>query len=560
MLKAKHVKNKKMITIQQELHSYGICNIKHIFYNSSYNELRNHETQLSLTRHEKGYITDRGAVAIDTGKFTGRSPQDKYIVREPSSEKNIWWATDTNGSDNKPITQKVWEHLKHISLQQLSSKKIYVVDCFCGANRNARLSIRFVVEVAWQAHFIKNMFIRPSQKELHHFKPDFIVLNASKTTNNIWKKQYLNSEVFIAFHLAENMAVIGGTWYGGEMKKGIFSIMNYYLPLKDIASMHASANQGKNGDTALFFGLSGTGKTTLSTDPSRALIGDDEHGWDENGIFNFEGGCYAKVINLSKKNEPDIYHAIKRNALLENVVFNSSTGKVDFNDYSKTENTRVSYPLYHIENSIKPISCGTHPKKIIFLTADAFGVLPPVAKLSREQTQYHFLSGFTSKLSGTERGVTTPTPTFSACFGAPFLLLHPIVYAQELIKKIEKYNTEAFLVNTGWIGGPFGIGKRIDIPTTRKIITAILDNSIHKSTYDLLPVFHLSIPTFLQGIERDVLNPCNIWPRKDEWEEAANDLALKFINNFEKFSDTSVGKKLVHAGPQVSKLPVSELI
>ncbi|MBX3042143.1 MAG: phosphoenolpyruvate carboxykinase (ATP) [Candidatus Kapabacteria bacterium] len=537
-----------------DLSKYGINDVAEIYYNPSYDEIYKHETNQSLEGYERGYITNLGAVAVDTGIFTGRSPKDKYIVRDETTENTVWWANPQPGkksSDNKPISTEVWSSLKELSVNQLSGKKLYVVDGFAGANPETRLSVRFIMEVAWQAHFVKNMFIRPSDEELENFTPDFIVMNASKTVNPNWNEQGLNSEVFVAFNLHERMAVIGGTWYGGEMKKGIFSIMNYYLPLKGIASMHCSANMGKSGDTAVFFGLSGTGKTTLSTDPHRMLIGDDEHGWDDNGVFNFEGGCYAKCINLDPEKEPDIYGAIKRDALLENVVFDKETGVIDFSSSAKTENTRVSYPLNHIDNIVKPVSKGGHPDKVIFLTADAFGVLPPVSRLTKEQTEYHFLSGYTAKLAGTERGVTEPTPSFSSCFGNAFLMLHPTIYARELTRKMEMCNSRAYLVNTGWIGGPAGVGRRIDIPSTRAIIDAILDGSIENAEFEELPIFGLMIPKSLHDVESRILNPRNLWENPTEWDAQASKLAAKFIKNFENFTDTEHGLSLVAAGPKL---------
>ncbi|MDX9789927.1 MAG: phosphoenolpyruvate carboxykinase (ATP) [Candidatus Kapaibacterium sp.] len=537
-----------------DLGQYGISNVVEIYYNSTFDELYKHETNPELQGYERGFVTNLGAVAVDTGIFTGRSPKDKYIVRDETTENTVWWANQQSGkksSDNKPITTEVWNNLKDLSSKQLSGKKLYVVDGFAGANKDTRLSVRFIMEVAWQAHFVKNMFIRPSDEELENFKPDFVVLNASKAVNPNWKEQGLNSEVFVAFNLHERMAVIGGSWYGGEMKKGIFSVMNYYLPLKGIASMHCSANMGKAGDTAVFFGLSGTGKTTLSTDPHRMLIGDDEHGWDDHGIFNFEGGCYAKCINLDPNKEPDIYKAIRKDALLENVVFDEKTGEIDFSSAAKTENTRVSYPLYHIENIVKPVSKGGHPDKVIFLTADAFGVLPPVSRLTKEQTEYHFLSGYTAKLAGTERGVTEPTPSFSSCFGNAFLLLHPTIYAKELTRKMELNNSRAYLVNTGWIGGPAGIGRRIDIPSTRAIINSILDGSIEDSDFEQLPIFGLFIPKTLHNVNSKLLNPRNLWENPTDWDAQASKLAGKFIKNFENFTDTQHGVSLVSAGPSL---------
>ncbi len=534
-----------------DLSRYGIFNVEKIYHNISYEELYLHETDSSLNGYERGFETSTGAIAVDTGEFTGRSPKDKYIVREPSSENHVWWTSATSKNDNKPISPEIWESVKQTAVMQLSGKKLYVMDCFCGANPDTRLKVRFIMEVAWQAHFVKNMFIRPTDKELIGFEPDFVTFTASKATNPLWKEQRLNSEVIAAFNLGEGMSVILGTWYGGEMKKGIFSVMNYFLPLQNIASMHCSANVGEKDDTAVFFGLSGTGKTTLSADPKRALIGDDEHGWDDHGVFNLEGGCYAKTIKLSEEKEPDIFHAIKRDALLENVVFDEKTGELDYDNASKTENTRVSYPIYHIDNIVKPVSRAGHAKKIIFLTADAFGVLPPVAKLTHKQAQYHFLSGFTAKLAGTERGVTTPQPTFSACFGAAFLLLHPTRYAEELVRKVEKYGATAYLVNTGWIGGPYGTGKRIDLPSTRAIIDSILDGSIDGEEYESIPVFNLAIPKNVSGVENKFLNPRNSWPVASDWDNAARELAAKFIANFEKYTDTQHGKDLVAAGPKL---------
>ncbi|MDO9339777.1 MAG: phosphoenolpyruvate carboxykinase (ATP) [Bacteroidales bacterium] len=535
----------------KDLIKYGIQDIIEIVYNPSYNLLFAEETKPGLNKYEKGIITRTGAVSVDTGIFTGRSPKDKYVVLDDKTRDTVWWKSDmAKVSDNKPISREIWNHCKNISAKQLSGKKLFVIDCFCGANENTRLSVRFILEVAWQAHFVKNMFIRPEPEELNDFKPDFVVLNASKATNPDWQKQGLNSENFILFNLTEGMAVIGGTWYGGEMKKGIFSIMNYYLPLKGIASMHCSANVGKNGDTAIFFGLSGTGKTTLSTDPERALVGVDEHGWDEDGIFNFEGGCYAKCIKLSKKNEPDIYNAIKRDALLENLVV-LSDGTIDFNDESKTENTRVSYPIYHINNIVKPISKAGHAKKVIFLSADSFGVLPPVSRLTEEQTRYYFLSGYTAKIAGTERGIVEPVPSFSACFGAAFLMLDQIIYAKELTRKMKMHNAEAWLVNTGWMGGPYGTGNRIDLPSTRLIINAILDDSINNCEFITLPVFNLSIPTKIGGVDESILDPGEAWNSPAKWHIAETELALKFINNFSKFAANKETARLADHGPRI---------
>ncbi|MDY0344713.1 MAG: phosphoenolpyruvate carboxykinase (ATP) [Lentimicrobium sp.] len=528
-----------------DLSQYGIENVKELFYNPSFNILFEHEMDPSLEGFEKGILTDTGAVSVDTGVFTGRSPKDKYIVLDEVSKDTIWWST-IGKNDNKPLDPAIWDHLKGLVASELSGKRLYILDAFAGANPDSRLSIRFIVEVAWQAHFIKNMFIRPTEDELENFKPDFVMLNGSKATNPKWKEQGMNSENFVVFNLKERMQVIGGTWYGGEIKKGIFTMMNYYLPLKGIAAMHCSANMGKEGDVAIFFGLSGTGKTTLSADPKRALIGDDEHGWDDDGVFNFEGGCYAKCINLSEENEPDIYHAIRRDALLENLVVRPD-GSIDFADASKTENTRVSYPIYHIENIVKPVSRGGHASKVIFLTADAFGVLPPVSKLTADQTAYHFLSGFTAKLAGTERGVTSPQPTFSACFGNAFLALHPTKYAIELLKRKNNAGAKAYLVNTGWNG----TGKRISIKDTRAIIDAILDGSIDEAPTKMIPYFNLEVPTALKGVNPAVLDPRDTYANAEEWNEKAKDLAKRFIDNFEKYTDSDEGKRLVAAGPKL---------
>lgn len=529
-----------------DLSKYGITDVKEIVYNPSYEQLFEEEMKPGLEGFEKAQLTELDAVNVMTGIFTGRSPKDKYIVYNEASE-DVWWTTPESPNDNKKLSEEAWAYLKEISARQLSGKRLFVMDTFLGANENTRLKVRFIMEVAWQAHFVKNMFLRPTEEELENYgEPDFVVLNASKTTNDRWKEFGMNSNVYTVFNLREKMQVIGGTWYGGEMKKGMFAMMNYYLPKAGIASMHCSANVGKDGDVAIFFGLSGTGKTTLSTDPNRQLIGDDEHGWDDDGVFNFEGGCYAKTINLDKEAEPEIYGAIKRNALLENVTVDEN-GKIDFNDSSVTANTRVSYPIYHIENIVKPVSKAGHAKKVIFLTADAFGVLPPVAKLTREQTKYHFLSGFTAKLAGTERGVTTPQPTFSACFGAAFLSLHPTKYGEELVKKMEQHGAEAYLVNTGWNGS----GKRISIKDTRGIITAILDGSIENAPTKTLPVFNLEIPTELKGVATEILDPRDTYANADEWYEKAKDLAGRFIKNFEKYTDNEEGKSLVAAGPQL---------
>ena len=531
--------------IEQELAQLGITQVKEIVRNPSYEQLFEEEMAPNLEGYEKGVLTDTGAVAVDTGIFTGRSPKDKYIVYDDSSKEHVWWTSDAAKNDNKPMIPETWKSLKELVTSELSGKRLFVIDAFCGASEHHRLAVRIITEVAWQAHFVKNMFIRPTEEELKTFKPDFVVLNGSKVTNPNWKEQGLNSENFVAFNLTEHVQLIGGTWYGGEMKKGMFSMMNYLLPLKGVASMHCSANVGEDGDVAVFFGLSGTGKTTLSTDPKRKLIGDDEHGWDESGVFNYEGGCYAKTINLSAENEPDIYRAIRRDALLENVVVRAD-GSIDFADGSKTENTRVSYPIYHIDNIVEPVSKAGHAKKVIFLTADAFGVLPPVSKLTPEQTKYYFLSGFTAKLAGTERGITEPTPTFSACFGAAFLSLHPTKYAEVLVKRMEAAGAEAYLVNTGWNG----TGKRISIKDTRGIIDAILDGSIEKAEMGELPIFNLAIPKALPNVDPAILDPRDTYADKAQWQTKAVDLADRFVKNFVKYTTNDEGKALVAAGPK----------
>ncbi|NOH29362.1 phosphoenolpyruvate carboxykinase (ATP) [Vibrio mediterranei] len=531
---------------QIDLTKYGITGVTDIVRNPSYEQLFEEETREGLEGYEKGVVTELGAIAVDTGIFTGRSPKDKFIVNDDTTRDTMWWTSDKVKNDNKPMSKKAWDDLKLLVTGQLSNKRLFVIDGYCGANPDTRLCIRIITEVAWQAHFVKNMFIRPTEEELATFEPDFVVMNGAKCTNQKWEEQGLNSENFTVFNLTERMQLIGGTWYGGEMKKGMFAMMNYFLPLKDIASMHCSANMGEEGDVAVFFGLSGTGKTTLSTDPKRALIGDDEHGWDDDGIFNYEGGCYAKTINLSKEAEPDIYNAIRRDALLENVTVRND-GSIDFDDGSKTENTRVSYPLHHIENIVKPVSKGGHANKVIFLSADAFGVLPPVSKLTPEQTKYHFLSGFTAKLAGTERGITEPTPTFSACFGAAFLTLHPTKYAEVLVKRMEAAGAEAYLVNTGWNGS----GKRISIQDTRGIIDAILDGSIEQAETKSIPVFNLEVPTSLPGVDPTILDPRDTYVDPLQWESKAEDLAKRFINNFDKYTDNAEGKSLVAAGPQL---------
>ena len=529
------------------LEKYGITGTTEIVYNPSYEELFVEETKTDLVGYEVGQESELGAVNVMTGIYTGRSPKDKYIVMDENSKDTVWWTTDEYKNDNHPISEDVWAELKKLALAELSNKRLFVVDAFCGANADTRMAIRFIVEVAWQAHFVKNMFIIPTEEELANFEPDFVIYNASKAKVENYKELGLNSETAVAFNITSKEQVILNTWYGGEMKKGMFSMMNYFLPLKGIASMHCSANTDMNGEnTAIFFGLSGTGKTTLSTDPKRLLIGDDEHGWDDNGVFNFEGGCYAKVINLDKESEPDIFNAIRRNALLENVTVDAQ-GKIDFNDKSVTENTRVSYPIEHINNIVRPISAGPAAKNVIFLSADAFGVLPPVSILTPEQTKYYFLSGFTAKLAGTERGITEPTPTFSACFGQAFLELHPTKYAEELVKRMEANGAKAYLVNTGWNG----TGKRISIRDTRGIIDAILDGSILTAETKKIPVFDFEVPTALPGVDPNILDPRDTYADVKEWETKANDLAGRFIKNFAKYEGNEAGKALVAAGPKL---------
>ena len=530
------------------LDKVGITKATEIFHNLSYDELFSHETEADESGFDRGTVTTCGAVAVDTGRFTGRSPKDKYIVRHPDSEKNIWWSG--TGSDNHEISVSVWKELKTITLDRLNGKRLYVMDVFCGANVETRLSIRLVTEVAWMAHFAKNMFIRPTEEEQKDFKPDWTILNACKTSCEKYRELGLNSEVYAAFNIEDRMTVIGGTWYGGEIKKGIFTMMNYFLPLKGIGSFHCSANQGEDGDTALFFGLSGTGKTTLSADPKRKLIGDDEHGWDNEGVFNFEGGCYAKTINLSKENEPDIYDAIKRNALLENVVYDKE-GKIDYFDTSKTENTRVSYPISHIDNIVKPVSKGTHPKNIIFLTCDAFGVLPPVAKLTSEQAKYMYLSGYTAKVAGTEIGIKEPTAAFSPCFGGPFLLVHPTKYGQILGEKMQEHGAKAYLVNTGWSGGAYGKGERMSLKVTRRIIDAIFDGSLEACEFEKYPAFGFEVPKALSGVDGKVLGVRETWADESEYEKTLHNLAKMFQDNFKKYTDTKEGEALVAAGPQL---------
>lgn len=531
-------------SVKGYLKSLGIQPNNTLSINPSYKRLHEDEICESTDINEQGIITDSGAMAIKTGAFTGRSPKDKYIVLDDKTKDTIWWRSKKNGNDNKPITKDVWKILKDLSLKQLSDGKLYIVDAICGADRNYCMRVRFIVQVAWQAHFIKNMFIEPTKEELEDFEPDFTVLNASRTTNPYWEEQGLHSENFVAFNLSERTQLIGGTWYGGEMKKGMFSIMNYYLPRKGIASMHSAANQNKQGEVALFFGLSGTGKTTLSTDANRALIGDDEHGWSKDGVFNFEGGCYAKTLDLDPKKEPEIFNAITHNALLENVPLNENK-QPKFSCRSITENGRVSYPLKHIKNRVKPISQSGHANKILFLTADAFGVLPPVSKLSPEQAQYYYLSGFTAKLAGTELGISQPTPTFSACFGQAFLSLHPTKYAQVLHERMEESKAQAYLVNTGWNG----TGKRFDLSFTRSIVNAILNDQLEEGSLTI-PYFNLLIPNAAPGIHSKQFDPRNTHPSYMEWEKKAQELAKLFIQNFDKFSDTSEGESLVQYGPK----------
>ncbi len=530
-----------------DLTKYGITGTPEIVHNPSYEVLFEEETKAGLEGFEKGQVTELGAVNVMTGIYTGRSPKDKYIVKDAYSADKVWWTTEEYKNDNKPVTEETWAALKEIAKKELSNKRLYVVDGYCGANKATCLKVRFIVEVAWQAHFVTNMFIRPTAEELETFEPDFIVYNASKAKVENYKELGLNSETAVVFNLTSKEQVIINTWYGGEMKKGMFSMMNFFKPLEGIASMHCSANTDmEEKSTAIFFGLSGTGKTTLSTDPKRKLIGDDEHGWDDEGVFNYEGGCYAKVINLDKDSEPDIYNAIKRNALLENVTVDAN-GKIDFADKSVTENTRVSYPIDHIENIVKPVSKGPAAKQVIFLSADAFGVLPPVSILTPEQAQYYFLSGFTAKLAGTERGITEPTPTFSACFGAAFLELHPTKYAEELVKKMEANGAKAYLVNTGWNG----TGKRISIKDTRGIIDAILDGSINSAPTKNIPYFSFEVPTELPGVDPKILDPRDTYADASQWEEKAKDLANRFIKNFSKYTTNEAGKALVAAGPQL---------
>ncbi|MCR5032155.1 MAG: phosphoenolpyruvate carboxykinase (ATP) [Lachnospiraceae bacterium] len=533
-----------------DLSKYGITGVQEIFYNPSYEQLFKDETAADLEGYDKGTVTELGAVNVMTGIYTGRSPKDKFIVMDAKSKDTVWWTTPEYPNDNHPASEEAWKVCKDLAVKQLSGKKLYVVDAFCGANKDTLMAVRFIMEVAWQAHFVTNMFIKPTEEELASFEPNFVVYTASKAKVENYKELGLNSETAVLFNVSSREQVILNTWYGGEMKKGMFSMQNYFLPLQGMASMHCSANTDMNGEhTAIFFGLSGTGKTTLSTDPKRLLIGDDEHGWDDNGVFNLEGGCYAKVIGLDKDSEPDIYNAIKRNALLENVTVDAN-GKIDFDDKSVTENTRVSYPIEHIEKiakNVNKVSSGPAADNVIFLSADAFGVLPPVSILTPEQTQYYFLSGFTAKLAGTERGITEPTPTFSACFGQAFLELHPTKYAEELVKKMQKSGAKAYLVNTGWNG----TGKRITIKDTRGIIDAILNGDIKKAPTKTIPYFNFEVPTELPGVDSGILDPRDTYANASEWETKAKDLSERFIKNFKKYETNEAGKALVAAGPQL---------
>jgi phosphoenolpyruvate carboxykinase (ATP) len=541
------VKQKNLLE-ELGLDSLGIESCAEIIRNPSYETLFEHETHWPEDDWGRGMVTEFGAVNVDTGRFTGRSPKDKYVVEEESSKEHIWW--EKQGSDNTPLDPATWAKLKEISIEQLNGKKLYVVDCFCGAHKGSRLSVRVITEIAWKAHFATNMFIRPTEEELKDFSPEWTILDACRSKANNYQELGLNSEVFVAAHFKERMTVIGGTWYGGEIKKGVFSVMNYFLPMNGIGSFHCSANQGKDGSTALFFGLSGTGKTTLSADPNRALIGDDEHGWDDEGIFNFEGGCYAKCIDLSKEKEPDIYAAIRKNALLENVTLDSK-GKVDFSANDKTENTRVSYPIYHIENIVKPTSQGDHPSHVIFLTCDAFGVLPPVARLTSEQAEYQYLSGYTAKVAGTEIGVKEPKATFSPCFGGPFLSVHPTVYGKILREKMKEHGSKAYLVNTGWTKGAYGVGHRMDINETRRIIDSILNGSIEKTTWKTFPIFGFEVPARLEGVDQQILDPRKTWEDKGAYDRQLLQLAQMFTSNFKKFTDVDAGERLEKVGPKL---------
>ena len=528
------------------LKAIGIKDTAEVIHNPDYDTLYRDELSPELEGFTRGQESELGAVNVLTGEYTGRSPKDKFIVMDDATRDTMWWTGDAVKNDNKPMTPEIWDEVKALCMDQLSGKKLYVVDGFCGANEDTRLKVRFVMEVAWQAHFVKNMFIRPTEEELKDFTPDFTVINASMAKNDHWERQGLNSPTLIAFNLTERMQLIAGSWYGGEMKKGMFAMMNYLLPQKGIASMHCSANLGDDGDVALFFGLSGTGKTTLSAAANRSLIGDDEHGWDDDGIFNFEGGCYAKTSDLSEENEPEIYRAIRRDALLENVILDEQ-GKIDFSDTSLTLNTRVSYPIHHIDNIVKPVSKAGHARHVLFLAADAFGVLPPVSILDDAATQYHFLSGFTAKMAGMERGMTEHQPTFSACFGAAFLTLHPTRYAEVLSRRMSASGARAFLINTGWNGQ----GKRISLANTRALIDAIFSGEIDDAECETLPIFNLRMPTALAGLDQSVLDPRQSYADPAEWEKRARHLASLFIENFEKFTDTETGRGLLKAGPQL---------
>ncbi len=537
----------KNISVIKDLHDIGITGYHQVVYNPSYEELYQAEINPKNKGFEKGTETTSGCISVSTGVFTGRSPKDRYIVEDDITRDTIYW----DGTVNVPTTQQIWNDCKKVVLKQLStSKKLYVVDAFCGTNKDTRLKVRFIMEVAWQAHFVTNMFIRPSIHELDNFgEPDFVIMNGSKAVNKKWEQHGLNSENFVMFNLTEKIQIIGGTWYGGEMKKGMFAMMNYYLPLKGMASMHCSANVGEDGDVAIFFGLSGTGKTTLSADPKRFLIGDDEHGWDDQGVFNYEGGCYAKVINLTEENEPDIWRAIKRDALLENVVVEDD-GTVDYDDNSITENTRVSYPIYNINKIVLPSKAG-HASKIIYLSADAFGVLPPVSILNEEQAQYHFLCGYTSKLAGTERGITEPTPNFSPAFGEAFLTLHPTMYSKTLVSKMKQHNAKAYLVNTGWNG----TGERMSLKDTRAIIDAIIDGTIDQADTIQIPYLNLTAPTALNHVSEGILDPRDSYQDVSEWKKKALKLASLYIKNFEKYCDNEAAIALIPSGPYLTEKP-----
>lgn len=537
----------KNISVIKDLHDIGITGYHQVVYNPSYEELYQAEINPKNKGFERGTETTSGCISVSTGVFTGRSPKDRYIVEDDITRDTIYW----DGTVNVPTTQGIWNDCKKVVLKQLStSKKLYVVDAFCGTNKDTRLKVRFIMEVAWQAHFVTNMFIRPSIHELDNFgEPDFVIMNGSKAVNKKWEQHGLNSENFVMFNLTEKIQIIGGTWYGGEMKKGMFAMMNYYLPLKGMASMHCSANVGDDGDVAVFFGLSGTGKTTLSADPKRFLIGDDEHGWDDQGVFNYEGGCYAKVINLTEENEPDIWRAIKRDALLENVVVEDD-GTVDYDDNSITENTRVSYPIYNINKIVLPSKAG-HASKIIYLSADAFGVLPPVSILNEDQAQYHFLCGYTSKLAGTERGITEPTPSFSPAFGEAFLTLHPTMYSKTLVSKMKQHNAKAYLVNTGWNG----TGERMSLKDTRAIIDAIIDGSIDQADTIQIPYLNLTAPTVLNHVSEGILDPRDSYQDVSDWKKKALKLASLYIKNFEKYCDNEAAIALIPSGPYLAEKP-----